>query len=113
MIKNEQPQLNKYDEPEYTTSEDCIKIYLSNPSVSERNRLEGRYGAFDIQGTVAGYIDITEDREGINDIILIDYMGDKVRFKVVGVTNYLHPLSRTGKKTVILKKLPGRDLNDG
>jgi len=112
LIKRYRTGLGDYDDPEYEEDRICIKGYLSSPSSTERQVIAGRFGEFDIRITVAGYVDISENRDGIPDRIILNYDGQERLCKVTATSYNIHPLSRQGKKHAYLKILPGREVDE-
>ena len=104
-IKHVSTGLNEFDEPNITTTETTIYAYLSSKTEREAIRHEGRFGSFDLVATILHDTDVRVDRSGGNDIFIIN----DTPFKVVGIDQIHHPLSKQEKQKIFLQKLVGRE----
>jgi len=108
IVQRTSTGLDDYDEPNIVETQIHVKAYLSSRTEKEAIRVEGRFGKFDLKATIPHDTDVMVARSGGNDHVIIN---DEL-FKVVGIDDVRHPLSRQEKRLLYLLRLPGRDTPD-
>jgi hypothetical protein len=86
-----------------TTQEQTISAIVSNPTEEDEQRVDGRLSTGARRLTVDSGLDVKADRPGRRDRITID--GEL--YKVVDVSDDIHPITGTQKLTVVLDRLGG------